>query len=205
MAVLVRPAHVGDRAAPRLLYISAAPYYAAFAGSEEHAQRLLEHMWVRPGHTAGADACSVATDAGTVVGVLAAFPAVTADALARRFLRLAVPRLPVRRWPAVLRHLHASARMTPMPPIDTLYVDALAVAEGARRRGIATRLLEEAARQAVEAGLHGVALDTGLENTGAQRLYETAGFQRRAEHRAPDERTARLVGGPGFVSYLRRV
>ena len=93
--------------------------------------------------------------------------------------------------------------MTPVPPDGALYVDALAVDAGARRRGVATALLHEAERQAARHRLGGVALDTGLQNTVAQALYEAYGFARGAVRAAPDERIARAVGGPGFVSYFK--
>lgn len=205
MAVDVRPATVRDRAAPGLLHASAAPYYAAYAGSDERARRMLEAVWPRPGHTASVEVCHVAQVDGAVVGVLAAFPAADADRLARRFLRLSMRRLPLRRWPAVVRHLRASARVTPLPPADVLYVDALAVATDARRQGVATRLLDEASRLAAVRGLRAVALDTGVENAAGRALYAAVGFEPRGEHRAPDARTAKIVGGAGFVSLQRPV
>jgi ribosomal protein S18 acetylase RimI-like enzyme len=48
-----------------------------------------------------------------------------------------------------------------------------------------------------------VALDTGLENEPAQRLYESRGFERRDVRHAPDDRTARAIGGRGFVGYYK--
>lgn len=205
MPPAVRPARPDDREAPGLLYLSAAPYYDVFAGSELRARRLLRAVYPRRGHTASHQVCQVAELDGGVVGVLAAFQASAADRLARRFLALAVPRTPAYRWPLVLRHLRASSRMTPPPPPGSLYVDALAVDAGARRRGVAQALLERADELAWECGARVVALDTGLENTDAQSLYEASGFERTAVHRAADERAARAVGGRGFVSYSRPV
>ena len=74
-----------------------------------------------------------------------------------------------------------------------------------RRRGIARQLLDEAHRQAAQAGLARLALDTGLQNTGARRLYEAYGFGEREIREAPNGRTARALGGPGFVGYLKAV
>ena len=185
-----------------LLYASAAPYYDVFAGSGERARRMLGGIWRRGGHTASFEICTVAELDGEVVGVLAAFPARAGDRLARRFLGLSVVRMPAWRWPVVLRHLRASSLVTPQPPADSLYVDALAVAESARRRGVGTALLQDAIARARRDGVEGVALDTGLENAEAQAFYERFGFERRGERRAPDERTARAVGGAGFVSYF---
>lgn len=205
MPPAVRPARPDDRAVPGLLYLSAAPYYDVFAGSELRARRLLRGVYPRRSHTASHQVCQVAEADGDVVGVLAAFPASAADRLARRFLALAVPRTPAYRWPIVLRHLRASARMTPPPPRDALYVDALAVDAGARRRGVGQALLERADELALESGARVVALDTGLENSAAQAFYEASGFRRTGVHPAADERAARAVGGRGFVSYSRPI
>jgi ribosomal protein S18 acetylase RimI-like enzyme len=201
--VSVRAARPGDREAVELLYVSAAPYYDVFAGSGPRARRILGGVWARRGHTASYEVCRVAELDGNVVGVMAAFPVRAGDRLARRFLGLSVVRMPAWRWPAVLRHLRASARVTPAPPAGSLYVDALAVAGHARRHGVASALLADADELARAAGLEGVALDTGIENEAGQALYEAAGFERCGERLAPDERTARAVGGAGFVSYYR--
>jgi ribosomal protein S18 acetylase RimI-like enzyme len=84
-----------------------------------------------------------------------------------------------------------------------LYVDALATEPAHRRRGVAGALLEEADRLAAAAGLDGVALDTGIENRAARALYERSGFTPSSLRPAPDERTARALGGSGFVGYVK--
>lgn len=203
MQPTVRAARPDDLTAADLLYLSSAPYYDVFAGSERRARRMLRGVWRRRGHTASHEICRVAELDGEVIGVLAAFPARAGDRLARRFLGLSVVRTPAWRWPTVLRHLRASSLITPRPPAGALYVDALAVAEGVRRRGVASALLADAEAVARETGALGLALDTGVENAAAQAFYERCGFERRGERLAPDERTARAVGGAGFVSYFR--
>ena len=203
MDVLVRPARRED-AAHALLYASAAPYYAAYAGGPERARRLLRLLYPRRGHTASWDVCHVAeTGDGGLAGVLATFPADDGEALARRFVRLTVAHSPPWRLPALMRHLRATAAVAPVPPAGMLYVDALATDPAHRRRGVARALLDEAERLAAEAGLAGVALDTGIENRAARRLYEHAGFSLRGLRPAPDDRTARAVGGSGFVGYVK--
>lgn len=203
--VHLRSALATDSAAP-LLYESAKPYYDAYAGSQARAVRMLEAVYPRRAHSASFDVCTIAEDEdGRVVGVLAAFPAAYADRLARRFVSLTAVQVPPWRWPAVIRHLRASGRVSPQPPADAYYVDALAVVTGARRQGIATALLEEAERQARHAQASLLALDTGLSNDGARALYEARGFTETGERRAPNARIARAVGGPGFVSFEKAV
>jgi ribosomal protein S18 acetylase RimI-like enzyme len=202
MDVVVRAARPADPAA-ELLYLSAAPYYAAFAGGERHARALIARLYPRGGHTASWEVCRVAEVDGAVAGVLAAFPADQGEELARRFVRMTLARTPPWRLPALLRHLHATAAIAPHPPRGVLYVDALATHPDFRRRGVATALLDEADRMAARAGLPAVALDTGIENRAARALYEHSGFTGRGLRPAPSERIARAVGGSGFVGYVR--
>jgi ribosomal protein S18 acetylase RimI-like enzyme len=202
MEISVRPARPED-ACVALLYASAQPYYDAYAGSPERALRLLEHVFPRRGHAASYELCRVALADGALAGVLIGFPVAEADRLARRFVRLTLPQVPPWRWPGTVRHLRAAGTLAPRPPRQAFYVDALAVDPRFRRRGVARRLLAEAEAQAAHAGLHGVALDTGLGNAGARALYSAYGFAERDVRRAADDKIARAVGGPGFVSYFK--
>ena len=192
-----------DDAADALLYESAAPYYTAYAGGPERARRLLRTLYPRAGHTASWEVCRVAEAGGAIVGVLAAFPSRDGDALARRFVRLTLLHSAPVAHPRLMRHLRATAAVAPRPPERMLYVDALATDPAHRRRGVARALLAEAERMAAAAGLDGVALDTGIENRAARSLYERAGFSPSSLRPAPDERTARAVGGSGFVGYVK--
>ena len=57
-----------------------------------------------------------------------------------------------------------------------------------------------------EATRHGcarLALDTGLQNRPARALYDAYGFREREIRRAPSDRIAKALGGPGFVGYLK--
>jgi ribosomal protein S18 acetylase RimI-like enzyme len=200
--VAVRPAKPTDAAAS-LLYASAAPYYDRFAGSRADAERVLAALYPRERHTTSWTVCLLAEDAGEVVGVLAGFPVARADALASRFVRLALMRIRPWHLPRTFAHLRAASRIAPVPPVGSWYVDALAVAPHARRRGVATALLAAADQRARDMGARALALDTGLENRGAQRLYEAAGFSERTRVEAPDRRAALALGGRGFVSYVR--
>jgi ribosomal protein S18 acetylase RimI-like enzyme len=204
MPIVVRPATPADPA-DALLYLSAKPYYDAYAGSEDRARSLLAAVYRRRGHAASFEVCSVAELDGTLAGVIAWFPVGEGDVRARRFVSLTAPRVPPWRWPALLRHLRAAGTVSPHPPPGMLYVDALAVDPAYRRRGVASALLERAERAALARALSGVALDTGLQNEPARALYAASGYSERDIRRARDPAAAAAIGGPGFVSYLKRL
>ncbi len=152
MSFAVRPATPADPA-DGLLYTSAKPYYDAYAGSEPRARAMLASVYRRTGHAASFDVCSVVELDGDLAGVIAWFPVAEGDRRARRFVALTAPRVPPWRWPRLLRHLRAAGTVSPNPPLGTLYVDALAVAPGFRRRGVASALLDAAEEAAAGAGL----------------------------------------------------
>jgi ribosomal protein S18 acetylase RimI-like enzyme len=60
----------------------------------------------------------------------------------------------------------------------TWLLNDLFVAADARRRGVATALLEAAANRARELGAASLSLSTALDNAPAQALYESLGWQR---------------------------
>jgi len=204
MTVVVRPATPTDPA-DRLLYLSAKPYYDAYAGSESRARSLLASVYARRGHAASFEVCAVAEVDGELAGVIAWFPVAEGDERARRFVSLTAPRVPPWRWPALLRHLRAAGLVSPRPPLEMLYVDALAVDAPFRRRGVARALLGQAEQAARDRHLAGVALDTGLHNDPARALYAATGFLEHEIRRAPSPHVAEAIGGPGFVSYQKRL
>jgi GNAT superfamily N-acetyltransferase len=58
-------------------------------------------------------------------------------------------------------------------PTDEAWVPDLVVAEAARRRGIAARILEEVERRARARGCHGITLESGYQRAEAHHLYRT--------------------------------
>lgn len=68
--------------------------------------------------------------------------------------------------------MFSSVRMAPVWILNDLYVDA-----GARRLGIARRLLDAAAVAARAAGAVRVTLETARENVAARGLYRDAGWE----------------------------
>jgi ribosomal protein S18 acetylase RimI-like enzyme len=180
----------------RLLYETATGMYDIYAGGADRALRILRAAYAKPGNSASRETIRVATIGGEVAGALAAFPVPEGDRRASRFLRVTIVRTPPWKWPATLRIFQTGADLTPVPPPNSLYIDALATDGRFRRRGVASALLDEASRVASAAGLGMVALDTAVTNAGAQALYERAGF-RVTERRPPKGRI------PGIVGYAR--
>jgi ribosomal protein S18 acetylase RimI-like enzyme len=195
----VRPAHEEDaHAVAELLHETAVDMYERFAGDRDSAIRVLEAAFRRPGNGASREVVRVIDAGGEVVGAVAAFPAEEGARRARRFLRLLLIRTPPWTWAASIRLHRTGGRVTPAPPPDSFYVDALATAPSQRRGGIARTLLADAERRARELGLPSLALETGAGNEAARALYASAGFEV-AEERAPQ------AGFPGFVAYVKRL
>jgi ribosomal protein S18 acetylase RimI-like enzyme len=196
-APLIRPATPQDAGVvARLLYETATGMYDIYAGGTRRALRILRAAYSRPGNSASREIVWVAELEGVVAGTVAAFPVAEGDSRAGRFLRVTLARTPPWKWPATLRIFNTGADLTPVPPPESFYVDALATDARFRRRGVATALLEEMCRLAPEAGLRAVALDTAATNTAAQALYETCGFSE-TERRPPKGPV------PGIVGYAR--
>jgi ribosomal protein S18 acetylase RimI-like enzyme len=195
----VRRARPDDAAAvARILHLSAEDMYDRFAGGRPRALRLIERAFAEPGNGHSVEVTWVAEVEGRVAGAMAAFPVDEGLVRARRFLAITLRSTPPWRWPSTLWLYWLGGRSSPSPPSASFYVDALATAADARRRGVARALLAEAERQARARGLPAVALDTGLNNEGARRLYAAAGYDEVA-YRPPAH------GLPGFVALVKRV
>jgi ribosomal protein S18 acetylase RimI-like enzyme len=200
----VRPARPQDLGAADLLYLSAAAHYDRFAGSRERALHILRTVFGHAGHSASYEVCLLAELDGEPAGVLAGFPLEDEDRYTRRFLHGAMLRIPLTRWPGIARSMWVAAQLTPPPPLGSWYVDALAVHPSARRRGVASALLDAAAARAVEEGCRFLALDTDIENAAARATYERTGMTPGELHRA-SEGQRRSVAASGFVGYAKRL
>jgi ribosomal protein S18 acetylase RimI-like enzyme len=194
---LVRPARATDvEAVAPLLYLSAADMYNRYAGDSERAQSAIRRAFERAGNSASAEVVTVVELDGVVAGAMAAYPVAESTARARSFLRVTLAEIRLWRWPGAVRLYWAGGRAAPAPPEATLYVDALAIADGSRRRGMARRLLERAEAEARERGLRAISLDTALHNKPARALYLGAGYEEVA-YRPPTR------GLPGFVALVK--
>jgi ribosomal protein S18 acetylase RimI-like enzyme len=94
-------------------------------------------------------------------------------------------------------------RLTPNPGREVMYVSVLAVGPEHRGQGIGAVLLERVVAAADWMG-RGVALDLGLENGAARRLYERLGF-RVSSVRRTSEVDRRHVPVEGMARMVRPV
>ena len=196
-----------DDAAAELLYVSAAPYYDAYAAASGGRGGCCAGLRPsRPHRRAASCAASPRLDGG-VVGRAGRLPVRGGDRLARRFVALTCARLPPWRWPRLAAPpARAGDRRAAARRRDALLRRRARGRAGARRRGVAARAALPRPSGGARGRARGVALDTGLQNRG--RAGAVRGLRLRASATcaaAPDERTARAVGGPGFVSYFKRL
>ena len=189
--------HDDAPAVAALIYETASGLYGGSAG-RRRALRALTAAYSRKGSSASSEVVTVARVRGEVAGMVAAFPAEQIERRAERLMRIMLIRSAAWHWPHIVRSFRHAALMTPTPPPDALYVDALATAERHRLRGVARALLSETARAARRRGLGAVALETAAGNTAARSLYEAAGFE-------ATERRAALDGIPSLVAYVKRL
>lgn len=195
----VRRAHPDEaEAIAAILHRSAVDMYDRFAGSRDRALHMLRRAVREPGNVASAEVIWVAELDGSVAGAMTAFPVHEARARSHAFLRLALGIVPPWHWPGALRLFWRGGRAAPGPPRRALYVDALAVDPGFRRRGAGRALLAEAEHQARARGLPCVALDTTVDNRPGRALYASAGY-REVASRPP------LPGLPAFLGLVRPV
>lgn len=195
----IRAARAGDAAAVApLLYLTSPGGFILFGGSERRGIKLIEAAFATTGTDSAQEVVTLAELEGRIVGVMAAFPSGEGDERRRRFTRLAMRRRPPWRWPRIARVARNGARRSPIPPLDSFYIDALATAEGYRRRGVAEALLQEAERAARAQGLTALALDTTVANSPARALYERFGFEVSQEVPASPPI-------PALVGYVKRL
>ena len=195
----IRPARAEDaQLVASLIYLTSPGGFILFGGSERRGVKLIEAAFSTPGTDCAREVVTLAELDGQVAGAMAAFPAIEGEERRQRFTRLAMRRRPPWRWPRIAAVARNGARRSPKPPPDAFYIDALATAEGYRRRGLAEALLSEAERLARENGLEALALDTTVANSPARALYERFGFE--ASEEVPASPPI-----PALVGYVKKL
>jgi [ribosomal protein S18]-alanine N-acetyltransferase len=75
--------------------------------------------------------------------------------------------------------------------VDELHISTIAVAPEYRRRGVATRLMQQVLADAAAEGAGRATLEVRVSNTAARKLYERLGFSvaavRKGYYAAPEE------------------
>lgn len=191
-----------DAAAATPLILAAAPSLEVVLGDQATASRAAEAAF-RAERTVWSHRFGLAAaDGDELVGLVTAFPGRMYGSLALGtgvvLARAAGPRHAsnLARRGRILQRLLAPIRR------QTLYVSALAVLPTHRGRSIGSRLIARVLAGAERLGL-GVALDAGLEDDAALRLYERLGFQR-VETRATTPTDRLLIQIGGLVRLERR-
>lgn len=199
----LRQARAGDAPEAGPLVFEAAPVLFAllFGPQKAEAVRALTQLFGLGGNPFGWEQAWVAVQDEAVVGVMIA-ATVEARQRAGRRLWWLLPRVRGA-WAMLGRLPEALAMMRgyASPPADSFYVGILAVAEGYRGQGIGSRLLDEAAEQAVEARCSSTILHVEMDHADALRFYRRAGYEETARHLAAP-RLARQ-GVAGFVTMER--
>ena len=154
-------------------------YRSTFGSMDINAiQKLLQNLYAH-GHLALTDTrlCEIG---GQVLGIMILH---TGQPIGRgsaaQFWRLLARRYGLLRAPrmfagGILSNLMLDSRIPRAP--DLVYIEALAVAEEHRGRGIGSLLLDDAEQWARARGRRRLALHVLANNTGARRLYERVGF-----------------------------
>lgn len=166
----IRPAGEADAPAiARLVAEALGDKYRPALGA--HAESAIAALVRRDVRAPGAMRRWVAEIDGRLAGVVSVAIGADVDAGFPRTIADAVG------WPRAVRatlvlSVLAHGRLAP----DEAYVDELAVAAWARRRGVARALLETCADQARTAGRRRLTLWVTIDNAAGRALYDAAGF-----------------------------
>jgi ribosomal protein S18 acetylase RimI-like enzyme len=172
---VLRRAEPGDASAAGRLILEAAPSLAVILGQRRTALVAAEAAF-RAERTELSHRFAMVEDGEGLRGLIIAFPGRLFGSL-KLGTGVHLARAAGARHAAdLIRRGRVLDRLMPNPRPDVLYVSVLAVEAAHRRSGIGAVLLERLAAAADWMG-RGVALDVGLENESARRLYEKLGFR----------------------------
>jgi ribosomal protein S18 acetylase RimI-like enzyme len=172
---LLRRAQQRDATSAAALILEAAPSLSLILGGRPAAVRAAEHAF-RAERTEVSYRFAMVEEGEGIRGLIIAFPGKLFGSL-KLGTGVQLARAAGARHAAdLVRRGRMLDRLIPNPGPDVLYVSVLAVEPGSRGQGIGSVLLERLMAAADWMNL-GVALDVGLENDIARRLYERLGFQ----------------------------
>ena len=175
MLFVLRRADPGDASAAGRLILEAAPSLALILGERRTALVAAEAAF-RAERTELSHRFAMVEDGEGLRGVVIAFPGRLFGSL-KLGTGVHLARAAGARHAAdLIRRGRVLDRLMPAPRPDVLYVSVLAVDPAHRRSGVGAVLLERLVAAADWMG-RGVALDVGVENEPARRLYEKLGFR----------------------------
>jgi ribosomal protein S18 acetylase RimI-like enzyme len=191
----VRRAVVHDAGAAAALILEPSPSLELISGSRAAALRAAERAFRSPRTVLSHRFGLVADVAGTVVGLLVAVPGELWARLRVSTGLVMLAAAPHRGW-WLVRRGRVLDRIQPPVPADSLHVSSLAVAPEHRGRGVGSELMREAVEVARWRRFASVTLDVGIENEGARRFYQRAGFIEVERHltSGPDRRLVPTAG-----------
>jgi ribosomal protein S18 acetylase RimI-like enzyme len=198
---LLRRAESRDASAAARLILEAAPSLSLFLGDRSTTLRAAEAAF-RADRTELSYRFGMVEEGDGLRGLIIAFPGRQFGSL-KLGTGVQLARAAGARHAAdLIRRGRVLDRLMANPGPDVMYVSVLAVAPENRGHGIGAVLLERVVAAADWMGL-GVALDVGLENEPALRLYQRLGFEEASVRRTtevdrrqiPTAGMARLVRG----------
>ena len=175
LSFALRPARPADTDAVARLILEPTPSLRDLLGSVETAHRVARASFrsVRTLHSHRQ--AVVAIEGAGVVGVVIAAPG-HEWRRRRAWTGLVMLRAGVARARALLRSGALLDRLTPAVPADSVYVASLAVAPGARGRGVGAALMASVEAAARRRGAARLALDVSRANAGGRAFYARLGF-----------------------------
>lgn len=142
-------------------------------------RQRLGRLCAEPGHALSFDRALVATEGPVIIGAIVAGPGSEKRPAEQRLERL-LWRQVWWRMPAILlwyTALRPILRFMHEVPDDAFYVEAIAVHQPHRGRGLGKKMLDLARGQARAANLSALALDVATNNFMAIKVYQRYGFQ----------------------------
>jgi ribosomal protein S18 acetylase RimI-like enzyme len=174
-SLALRPAWRGDADAVAQLILEPTPSLRDLLGSAATAHRVARASFRSPRTLHSHRRAVVATDGAWIFGVVIA--AAGAEWRHRRaWTGLVMLRAGITRARALLRSGALLDRLTRPVPADSVYVASLAVAPGARGRGVGSALMAQVEAEARRRGAARLALDVRQANAGGRAFYARLGF-----------------------------
>lgn len=168
----------------RLIFRTEPEVFLSIYGSEDRGVKVIRNLIAAGGNYFGAENIFVAESGDTIAGMLVGYAgreqkdfASKDPAVYRKAAGLAG------NLAIFFRSRFGLMRFgTHRVPDDTYFISDISVLPDYRNRGIGSRLVENAVRDAVSKGCTRVVLDVYYPNAGAKRLYERLGFREYSRH-----------------------